>query len=258
VHRSTHTSSPSREPRRYAPYVPQLRIVDKTVTLQRYFCTTLLLVAVVACAPGVDEKQRPEASSARVDSAAQTAPVAIAWPPDPVSNQAPESAGVPTGVVQCSSRTPLLTSDSVGAVRAGQPLSELVSRCPYALPRWRFDEGIPEPVLIVKLGTTVVFAVLDDTLPASEVYRAIVVDPGARTSAGVHPGMTLAQVAAIYGLPSEMGTAECFLYATFTQEPGIGWRLDLPGEVDCAKVEFMRVADLPLETRLEAAIHARP
>jgi hypothetical protein len=184
---------------------------------------------------------------------------ADAWPEDREANQLQvirfrNGEGRPgsTQVPQCRESAAMITSDSVGPVRAGQTLKELRRACPELLHGWDWgDEGVPAPAVAVRLCDAVVTAELDSTLATSRV-RAVTVEHGsARTPEGLGPGSTLGEMTRAWGAP-RLIEGECVIEAAFPGREGLVWRLSIPGRPNCAQVgEIARAnaADrLPPET----------
>jgi hypothetical protein len=210
-----------------------------------------LLLALVACADdAADESSRP----APPQPAAE-----IHWPANPDAHQLGSLADVARdSVPTCGTGTPSVAADSVGALRPGATLAEVGATCARVLPVWDFgDEGDPAPALLVRLGRMVVQLDLADTLRQSKVTAIRIADGAARTPAGVGPGSSISELTRAYG-PPQLAEAECVLYATFERAPGLSFRLDLPGQWDCAEVAQMgsarTAARLPPQTRVAQLI----
>ncbi|MEP7002343.1 MAG: hypothetical protein ABI969_17775 [bacterium] len=98
------------------------------------------------------------------------------------------------------------------------------------------DEGIPEPVLLVRFGAMEVRITLDSTLPDSRVRSLLSSDVAARTPEGVGPGSSVTELQRTYGKPTYV-EAECAVFATFKGTPGISFRLDLLKNFECGTLE---------------------
>jgi|SRR5690349_22375853 len=181
------------------------------------------------------------------------------WPADQDAYQL--VPGKPAPAPACRLVTPIVTTDSLGPVRPGMRLRDLLRACPRAYLGWHWEEGIPEPTAAVRLGSVLAFAILQDTAAAKAVvYRVLIADSSARTVEGIGPGSRLSEMIRAWGLP-KLGAAECSLYAWFDARPHLSWIMEFPSKWDCGRLERF-VADstadhLPSELRAGMAILGR-
>jgi hypothetical protein len=172
------------------------------------------------------------------------------WPRDPTVN--PVTA-FPTVAPLCDTRTPLLTADSVGPVTTTMHLGDIQRVCPSARRAWRILEGMPEPVLIVKLGAIVVVAEFADTLPATPIYRLWTKSSAARTVDGVGPGVNPATFAELWS-PLAFWTGEGGFGMISNARPWISLSLQLPDPADWPLIDRIKTTRdwhlLPRETRV--------
>lgn len=192
----------------------------------------VLAVAAVGCSPA-----SPGFGGARESSSA-----AFRWPQNQDEHQVShpiESARL----VPCTATTPRLTSDSIGPVSSGQTLLQIIERCPEAEPLWDWgEEGVPEPALVIRLGESVVTAVLEDTLPSSQVYRVLTQDPRLRTATGLGVGSTWQELVRSFGRPQTVEEAECVLYVVFAAEPTLSWQVHPGPTHECDAVAEVAAA----------------
>jgi hypothetical protein len=133
-------------------------------------------------------------------------------------------ARVPT----CTTITPLVQRDSIGPLRPGVTYGQARATCPF-LHLW--SQGEPEewsPVIVTRLGSTIVAGTLADTGSTGRVVALEVLDSSLRTPEGVGVGSTYRQLKAVYG-PGELngGAEECTtVEVTFPGRPGLGFYLN--------------------------------
>ena len=171
--------------------------------------------------------------------AAAAAPLGVSaqvrWPADQETCQL--VPGKPVPVPQCRSVTPVLTSDSVGPVHPGMRVGDLLRVCPRAYLGWHWEEGIPEPGAVVRLGRVLALALLQDTTgPKAVVYRILIADSNAKTVEGIGPHSRLGDMIKAWGVP-KLGAAECALYASFETRPHLSWIMEFPSKWDCGRLE---------------------
>jgi hypothetical protein len=197
---------------------------------------------------------------ARATSAAMSPAGALRlpWPTDQDAYQLgveysdAELATIP----RCSEMVPVLTSDSIGPLRAGVSIADLLAKCAEALLLWEWSEApVPKPTALVRVANAPVSITLEDTLATSRAQRIAVVDRSLRTRAGVGPGSSFGDLRAAYGPPAAVVVEDCALVARFEKEPGLAWALMLPrGLTGCERVtEFARrgaLAPIPPEARV--------
>ncbi len=219
----------------------------------------IMIVAVSACASSDRTDGGASAQGSVQPAAAPSAVVIPRWPADQEAHQLGSLDSVrPATVPLCRPEEPLFTADGVGPLRAGQSLREAAAVCQQMHATWDWgDEGIPSPALLVRFGAAVLQLSLEDTLPASRILTISSRSPAAHTSAGIHPGSTFAEFLRTYGT-TELGDAECVLYASAAAAPRLSFRLDLGGSLDCVQLATLpasgAAAGLPSHTRVEALI----
>jgi hypothetical protein len=178
------------------------------------------------------------------------------WPVDQFAHQL--VPGKPAPAPSCGSVTPVLGPDSLGPLRPGISLAQLLHSCARAYLGWHFEEGIAEPGAAVRLGKVLAFAMFEDTSGAkAHVYRIMTADSSARTSDGFGPGSLVHQMINAWGTP-KLGVAECALYASWPKQSHVSWILAFPHTWDCSRLEAF-VADsapahLPRDLRAGIAI----
>jgi hypothetical protein len=181
------------------------------------------------------------------------------WPTDQEANQLVPGKEVPTS--PCRATPPLLTTDSLGPLRPGMTLRQILTACPSAYYGWHWEEGIPEPALAIRLGSSIVLAALTDTAgPKAAVYRILLADSTIKTREGIGPNSQIKDMIASWGTP-RMGVAECSLYVWFDARPHISWITYFPQGWDCDRLERF-VADssathLPRDLRVGLGILAK-
>ena len=159
------------------------------------------------------------------------------WPADRAANQLAGLDHARNSVPVCRSKAAPFESDSVGPLHVRQSVAEVQAACPASLRLWDWgDEGIPEPVALVRLGDVTVRITFDSTAASSKSYRLYTTDTTARTKADVGPGSTLAELKAAYGAPT-LAEAECVPYAWFDRERGISFRLKADEAFTCGDLE---------------------
>jgi hypothetical protein len=136
-------------------------------------------------------------------------------------------------VAQPSTRL-LITKRSIGPVRLGMTVARVRKALPgYKLSRTSDGEGLAL-IAVERRGKPLITIYAGETDPESRINeRAVVefiaaVDASYRTSAGVHPKMTVREVEKKYGKLNEimMSEIESREYATFARQPqGIQFRV---------------------------------
>lgn len=142
-------------------------------------------------------------------------------------------------IPQCGKQVPSVTADSVGPFHAGQTLAEVLQACPAVYRAWDWGyEGIPSPVVVVRLGDAAVFAQLEDTALDSRVYHVSTAD--AATPEGLGSGSRLSELLAAYG-QGRLVEGECVFGITFDTKPGLSFLLKWPEDepVECGDLVML-------------------
>ncbi len=221
--------------------------------------TLIVVVALSACTSSDPPAVRANLPGSVQPAGTSPAIVIPRWPADQEAHQLGALDSVrPATVPMCRPEEPLFTGDSVGLLRVGQALREVAAVCPQVKATWHWgDEGIPTPVLLVRFGSAVLQLSLEDTIPASRVLSVSSHSPATRTSAGIHPGSTFAELLRAYDT-IELVEEECVLYSSASAASGLSFRLDLARSLDCAELAVLpdnaAAAGLPSHTRVKALI----
>ena len=183
----------------------------------------------------------------------------IRWPNDKDRYQPGPFDSLRAVTPKCSQTPPVITKDSIGALRPSLTLTEVSAICPTAAALWDWgDEGIPEPALFVRLGESLIELTLEDTLPRSRVTQVRTQDSTLRTSAGLGVGSQLLELAKVLGTP-HLEEGECVLYANFDLAVGLSFRLDMPNAHDlCERIPGIarrnEWSKLPQGTRISEVV----
>ena len=132
---------------------------------------------------------------------------------------------------RCSDTTPPLTTRSLGPVRLGQFLRDLEKACPTLHYGWYWNEGSPNPVVLLRLGEAAVMVEFSEAITTSAVYRITTASP-VRTTDGFGPGSQLSAIIRAWGKP-HFGVGECALYVWFATRPGLSFSVAVPETIDC-------------------------
>lgn len=122
-------------------------------------------------------------------------------------------------VPSCGRETPVVAQDSVGSLFPGMPLANLFGRCSHPLQLWHRDNGQYVPALAVKLGDALLLMDASGTMADAVIVRITALS-GARTSEGIGPGSSLADVEHAYGAPT-WRRDQCGVDAIFSSRPGL-------------------------------------
>src|SRR5215831_20930551 len=152
------------------------------------------------------------------------------WPSPPDLNQQVTLADGQLAP-RCVATTPTLTTRSLGPLRPGQSLRDLEKTCPALRYGWFWNEGSPNPVVLLRLGEAGVMVEFSDATPTSTVYRITTAFP-VRTGDGFGPGSELSAMVRAWGQGS-FGVAECGLYVWFSTRRGLSFSVDVPEGLDC-------------------------
>ena len=122
----------------------------------------LVFLTAVSAACQTDPRLPNSSRQGEEDSPASVRVLAL-WPPDTANQIGPELiASAPelqSMLPACSKITPVITSDSVGPFRVGVTVSDILRGCGEIYRGWDWGyEGVPEPVMAVRLGEAVVIA----------------------------------------------------------------------------------------------------
>lgn len=131
------------------------------------------------------------------------------------------------------------------------PLAEAAAACTQRVVGWDWGaEAIPEPAFAVRVGPSVVVAVLTDTLPTARIYRLVTYSTAARTSVGAHVGMSIDSLVTLYGAVT-FDEYECGLFANFASLKHMGFALTLPSSPapDCGSL-VPKKGRLPISSRV--------
>ncbi len=156
-------------------------------------------------------------------------------------------------IPRCRDNTPILTHDSIGPIRAGQAVRDLLRQCPRLFFGWYWEEGIPNPGFAVWLGKALVIATMTDSTTNARVVVAQTSSRTVRTSNGIGPGTLLRNAETTWG-KGALDEAECQLTVSFHSQPGLAWIVTIPSHWECGKAEGGANTNvLPRVTRLEVA-----
>jgi hypothetical protein len=171
----------------------------------------------------------------------------VVWPADEMEYQISNLSEQRAALRPCREQVPLLTSDSVGPLHAGMSVEEAAAACPDHIVGWDWgDEGMPEPAMLVGLGSSTAKLIFEGTEPFRATYAVTVTDGSAfRTKAGVGPGSSFAELTEAYGEPEVVEEGECVLWAIFQPEDQLSWKIRLPDMIDCPNVAEIGWAGVP-------------
>ncbi len=165
---------------------------------------------------------------------------------------------------RCRNVAPALTRDSVGPVRPGMTLSELLRVCPHTLRLWSYyaPRDRWSPVVAVALGSAILTSYLEDTLPLSKIGSLALSDTGIRGPGGLGAGSTYGEFKARYGQGTLNGGAEecTTVEVTFPALPGEFFDLDYRSQCEDppeTAVLDARVVRIYLEPPTPAEVAAR-
>jgi hypothetical protein len=189
----------------------------------------------------------------------------VAWPADQDAYQvgAEYSARELATIPQCTGDIPALASDSMGPLRPGLTVAEILERCGQALLLWEWtDAPDATPAMLVRLGTVPATITVADTMASSRVVSVAVSEPSVRSRAGIGPGSTFGEVRAALGAVRSVRAENCVLVATFAEAPMMAWSLaPSRGLSGCAGVSSFAgrgaLAPIAPETRV-ARVSLRP
>ena len=220
----------------------------------------LLVVILTGSACTGAERGSPGDSTVAdsADTAGDATDVAGSWPTDQAAWQLANIDSLRLTVPTCG-ESAVVGPDSAGPFVLGRPVSEIVELCPKARALWDWgDDAVPEPVLVVRLGTSRYELTFADTLADSPLTSISTSGTGARTAARVGPGTSLAELLEAYGEPV-LFERECALFARFASAPGLAFRLEAPGRaLECGDippvVEANDPTQLPSSTRVRTIV----
>ncbi len=167
------------------------------------------------------------------------------WPSVPDIDQQVTLADAETAP-RCSAKTPLLTTRSLGPVRPGQSLLDLEKVCPALRYGWYWNEGSPNPVVLLRLGEAAVMVEFSDATPSKIAVHRITTAFPVRTTDGFGPRSQVSAMMRAWGKP-HFGVAECALYVWFAARPGLSFGVKAPDALDClAKGQIESTGDASL------------
>jgi len=152
------------------------------------------------------------------------------WLADPEMNNG-VSLGHAQSAPRCGAKTPTLTAGSLGPLKPGQPLRDLETRCPNLRYGWYWNEGMPTPVALLRLGDAAVMVELSDSTDSGTIERITTASP-VRTGDGFGPGSRLSAMITAWGKPT-FGVGECALYVQFPSRRGLSFSIEVPDNWDC-------------------------
>ena len=188
-------------------------------------------LGVTLLAAGACSGSKRDDSGATSDTAAAPATPAPSpyvadippWPADTTASAVDRDgrlrAELAAKVPSCGGETPVVAQDSVGPLFPGMPLANLFGRCAHPLQLWHRDNGQYIPALAVKLGNALLLMDVSGTMADAVIIRIAAVS-GARTSEGIGPGSSLAEVQRAYGAPT-WRRDQCAVDAIFDSRPGL-------------------------------------
>ena len=160
----------------------------------------------------------------------------------------------------CRQTVPVLTPDSLGPLRTGQPLRDVERACPHVLYWWSWTvDGIPTPAVLLRFGHAFIEAVFSDTLSTSLVLRLVTHSPLIRTVEGFGPGSRLAWISRSWGA-HRFGERECVLYTWYRSRPGIIFQVNVPDDSGCDAGQVVRDGErarLPWTTTVREVVLVR-
>ena len=171
-----------------------------------------------------------------VDGEAKSAAQLPVWPENQLDGQL-TSNSIARAVARMPSCGPSaeLRSSGAGTLEVGMSVSDVLARCPAAVPIWEFEEGVAYPSLAVRFNGAVSVVSFDSAQPSAPSFRISTTDPLARTAEGLGPHSTLGALKAVLGPPS-FQHAECAIFALFDSQPGVVWVLEFPGDWNCQQL----------------------
>lgn len=210
-----------------------------------------LLPSIVACsadtAPSNPDSARgapPEpqrtatADTPRNDSTAApgatTPDLSSPWPTDTfdvrIDRWSFEVPAQQAKIPPCGDATPVITGDSIGALRAGLTRAEVERRCARLHYGWYYsDDQAWTPAANVRMGRATLLVEFNGTAPDARVTRVAAMDSVARTTDGLHAGSSLADARGLLGEPT-LVAAKCAVFARWPSRPGLIARIVLEDE----------------------------
>jgi len=159
------------------------------------------------------------------------------WPTQPGNAQSVE-ADVPL----CRTRTPRITSDSIGPFNLHQTLGEIERVCARLDYGWGWSMG-DKPFVRTRLGEIVVKIDLLDTLPSSAVYQVSTSSKSARTRDGFGPGSALVDLVRAWGKPT-FSNDEVQIFASFASRPLLSFAVDAPLRYSDDSIELQLMSEI--------------
>lgn len=180
--------------------------------------------------------------------------VSSRWPSAPRASQLDSLlARDPNSAPLCAGTTTFpITADSIGPIRMGVPLSQVLRRCPHVLYGWYYiSDGFAEPAIAVRLHTTLVRAFLTNPQDSGTVHR-VEIGEGATTEEGLGVGSTLDALRRRYGAPGA-SESDCDLRVWFASRPGLSFRMAYP-PAERRECGALTIEPLPADLRVVAVI----
>lgn len=212
-----------------------------------------LIGVVVACGGGgenpdsargapPEHHDTPLATSVRNQPSATDTAALPALPPDPSSPWPADTFDVridrwsfevpaqQARIPACGTRTPSITGDSIGPLRARLSRTAVERICPKLLYGWYYsDDQRWIPAANVRLGAATLLLEFDGTAPTALVTRVAALDSATRTTDGLAAGTPLAEARSILGVPT-LVPAKCAVFARWPSRPGLIARIVLTDE----------------------------
>ena len=206
-------------------------------------------------------------STARDSQPTPTGPhdPASPWPADTfdvrIDRFSFEEPAAAARIPDCGGRTPTVTGDSIGPLRAGMTRAQVESTCPRLHYGWYYsDDQRWIPAANVRLGSATTLIEFDGTSPAARVTRIVALDSAARTADGLSAGTPFADARAALGEPS-LVAAKCAVFARWPSRPGLIARIVLTDESgwECSTMrqvaERNNLARIPRDSRIGYFAH---
>lgn len=184
-------------------------------------------------APSIADRNQPSAADTAVLQASPP-DSSSPWPADTfdvrIDRWSFEVPAQQAKIPACGIRTPTVTGDSIGPLRAGLTRAAVEATCPKLHYGWYYsDDQRWIPAANVRLGAATLLLEFDGTAPTALVTRVAALDSAARTSDGLVAGSPLAEARRILGVPT-LVPAKCAVFARWPSRPGLIARIVLTDE----------------------------